>query len=266
VGFTGATGTTWTTVTPGPSGRGLQAYVPMGETHMYAGSSTNFNAYDISATSWATLAAPPTSLAYWGSPALSDGYIWELRENQVVRYDPSAGTWSTVRTDLHSSSDQQSMTVVDRDGNLWALNGLMELVEYDPVADTAAYHATSVTTSMYETRVGYDMLTHSIYFGGFGRPDLYRYDIATGVVTTLASHPESSLNDIFCSDNWGHLYAAGGSSGATLWQYDILTDTWARIPDYPTDHGNNGSCSVHQSGWLYIEPGNLTTIYRIELY
>jgi outer membrane protein assembly factor BamB len=242
------------------------SWVPVGFDEMYAGSSSSFSMLDLVGGTWTTLASPPLTLAYWGSPALANGYIWELRENQVARYDITSNTWSIVRSDLHTGSDQHSMTVTDRDGSLWAFNGLWELVEYDPIADTPTYHATGRSTGMYETRVGYDALTHSIYFGGFGNDDVHRYDIATGVTTTLTPIPESMLNDIFCADHWGHLYAAGNSSGTTIWQYDILADTWARIPDYPVDHGNNGSCSVHQSGWLYVEPGSLSTLYRIALY
>lgn len=266
MGFTGATGTTWETVPTGPStGRGLQAWVPATSGYMYAGTSTTFMRLDISAGTWATLASPSVSLAYWGSPALADGYVWEIRPPSVVRYDPSTNTWSTVRSDLHTG-DEAAMTVTDSLDSLWSFNGSMELVEYDPVTDTVAYHASGITTYSYETRLGYDLMTDSIYFGGFAAGYLYRYDISTGAVTSLTSHPEGSLNDIFCSDHWGHLYAAGGSSGSTIYQYDIMSDTWSRIPDYPTSHGNNGSCSVHQSGWLYVEPGNLSTIYRLALY
>ena len=119
----------------------------------------------------------------------------------------------------------------------------------------------------YETRMGYNAPNNSIYFGGFADDEVYRYDIETGVTdTTLTVHPEGFLNDIFCSDRNGHIYAAGSSSGTSLWQYDIATDTWTTITDYPTDHGNNGSCSVSLDGWLYMEPGSLTTIYKLPLY
>ena len=84
-------------------------------------------------------------------------------------------------------------------------------------------------------------------------------------MTSLAPNPEGQLNDIFCSDHAGHVYAAGGSGGGMFWQYDIASNAWHRIPDYPTDHGNNGSCSVREDGWLYAEPGSLDTVYRIQL-
>mgnify|MGYP001582428471 CR=1 FL=1 len=78
--------------------------------------------------------------------------------------------------------------------------------------------------------------------------------------------PESQLNDIFCSDRSGHIYAAGGSSGTSMYQYDIATDVWAAIPALPSDHGNNGSCTVSYEGWLYVGTGSNYKLHRIELY
>ena len=158
------------------------------------------------------------------------------------------------------------MTVTDIDENIWVYQGNGMLLRYDPYADTYETFETGITTYDYETRLGYDHPTHSIYFGGFGASNLQRYDITSGVTTELTSHPESQLNDIFCSDRSGHLYAAGGSGGTTLWQYVIDTDSWREITPHPVDHGNNGSCTVSEEGYLYIEPGDLSTIYRLPLY
>lgn len=159
-----------------------------------------------------------------------------------------------MRSDL-PASDDHAMTVTADAGNIWSDLSSDELVRYDVSSNTLSYFATGITTSSYETRLGYDADTHSIYFGGFSAGALYRFDIATSTVTRLADHPESYLNDIFCADRSGHIYAAGGWGGQTMWQYDIATDTWTGIPDYPVDHGDNGSCSVHEDGWLYVEPG-----------
>jgi outer membrane protein assembly factor BamB len=120
---------------------------------------------------------------------------------------------------------------------------------------------------VFETRLGYDRPTHSIFFGGFGDDEVYQYDIDTGTTDTSRElHPEGYLNDIFCADRNGHLYAAGGSSGSSLFQYDIADDSWEEIVSYPEDHGNNGSCAVHEDGWLYMEPGSLSTLYRLPLH
>lgn len=231
---------------------------------MYAGTTGTFARLNLTTNTWEARTSSPVSLAYWGSPALALGDLWEIRNTSVVRFRTATNTWTTVRSDL-MGGDQQSMTVTDRDGNLWAVNGT-QLVRYNPTTDTVSYFPTTVVTNLFETRVGYDEITHSIYFGGFSAPNLYRWDIATSTLTALASHPEGMLNDIFCADHSGHIYAAGGSSGNTIWQYDIATNMWNRIVDLPADHGNNGSCSVHEDGWLYVEPGSLTQLHRIQLF
>ena len=266
-GFSGATGTTWELVPPSTLGtRGLMAWVPLGYPTIYVGNGGSFGSYTPATMAWATLAGPPpgSSLAGWGSPALSNDAIWEVLSSTVVRYDPATGLWSTPRSDV-TGGDNASMTVADDAGNLWAYNGAGELVRYDPVADTLSYYP-AAATSPYETRLGYDSDTNSIYYGGFASSSLSRFDIASGTVTTLTPIPEGGLNDIFCSDHTGHIYAAGDFSGMTMWQYTIATDTWARIPDWPIDHGNNGSCAVAEDGWLYVEPGTTSTVYRLELF
>ena len=83
-------------------------------------------------------------------------------------------------------------------------------------------------------------------------------------MTQVTSIPESQLNDIFCSDRSGHVYAAGDSGGVTMFQYDIATDTWSQIPDLPEDHGNNYPCTVDEgAGYLYTGTGS--HLYRLKL-
>ncbi|MCK6516242.1 hypothetical protein L6R46_14445, partial [Myxococcota bacterium] len=77
---------------------------------------------------------------------------------------------------------------------------------------------------------------------------------------------ESQLNDIFCSDRSGHIYAAGATSGTTMYQYTVSTGAWKAIASLPSDHGNNGSCTVSADGWLYVGTGSNLTFYRLQLY
>ena len=268
IGLTGETGDAWVAVGSGPSMRGLQEYLDVGAEYMYVGQDSYFSRMHIDSESWETLPSAPGSLAYWGSAALgSDGGIWQLRQEEGYRYDVDSGSWSTVYGLPNSGGDEQSMTVSDRDGNLWVYQGGTLMLRYDPLTGVADAFTIETTPYSYEMRMGYDPGTHSIVFGGFAESIIYRYDIATGVTdTTLTPHPESMLNDIYCSDRNGHIYAAGMSGGTTLWQYTISTDTWNPIPDYPEDHGNNGSCSVSLDGWLYMEPGSVSTIYKLPLY
>ena len=266
-GLSGEWGSSWVTVASGPSHRGLQEYLDAGAEYMYVGNDRNFSRLHLDSEIWETLASPPGGLAYWGSAALgNDGGLWQIRTSQAYRYDPPSNSWTTKYGFSHSG-DEQSMTVTDRDGNLWAYQGGSMMVRYNPSTEEIDIFDVAIPPSTYETRLGYNRPNHSIYFGGFSDDEVYRYDIETGVTdTTLTRHPEGFLNDIFCSDRNGHIYAAGSSSGTSIWQYDIATDTWTPITDYPTDHGNNGSCSVSLDGWLYMEPGSVTTLYKLPLY
>gem|GEM_PF-1611591 len=269
LGLTGEYGDTWINASfSAPSVRGLQEFLEAGADHMYVGhSSAGFWRMNLDTESWESLASPPGSLANWGSAALgNDGGIWQIRSDQAYRYDIPSNSWST-EYGIWASGDEHSMTVTDRDGVLWAYQGGSSLVSYDPSSGAMDVHSVTATPSVYETRLAYDEPTHSIFFGGFSDDEVYRYDITTGLtVTSIALHPEGFLNDIFCGDRNGHIYAAGGSGGTSIWQYDIATDVWSEITPYPTDHGNNGSCSVSMDGWLYMEPLDVTTLYKLPLY
>ena len=266
-GLTGMTAMTWEPV-PGAAGgmHGFMSWVPAGDRYVYLCAESNLSRLEWMTNTWVTLASPPESFPYWGTPAFANGYLWGIRENRVLRYDIMANTWRTMRSDLHmGGGDDQAMTISDRDGYVWGYNVLDELVRYDPRTDTVAYYPTGITESSFETRLVYDSLTHSIYFAGFAVGTLNRFDIATSRITAMAPNPEGFLNDPACGDRNGHLYVAGGSGGSTVWQLDVVANTWREIPPYPTDHGVNGSCAVLEDGWLYLEPGGATTTYRLRL-
>ena len=259
-GFSGETGDTWEAV--GSLGRGLQDFVPAGEAFMYYGSGTTFARLDIAAGTTGALTSSPRGLAGWGSPTLSGGFIWEIVPPYIVRYDVAAGTWSEVRADVMGASTS-AMTVADDDGNLWGYTRSPErLVRYEIATDTLTYFPTGVSAGT-QTRLGYDATTHSVYFSGAFNPGFYRFDIATEAITTLTPHPEGRVSDTFCADRSGHIYAAGDCGGPSYFQYDIATDTWSPIPDSPLG-GCNGSCSVHEDGWLYTEDFGDT--HRLRLF
>jgi hypothetical protein len=259
-GFTGMTGTTWQSV--GTISRGLQHWVPTGETYMYAGSGGTFVRHEMATMLTSPLVAAPSGLAGWGSPTLVGGNLWEIVPPNILRYDIMADSWTTVRSDVPGTSTD-SMTVFDGAGNLWAYRSGDALVRYTIATNTISEFTTGVVAST-QTRLGYDPGTNSLYFGSaLSTSSFHRFDIATSVVSTLAPHPEGTLSDTFCTDLSGHIYAAGACGGPTMYMYDIATNAWSLIPDLPTS-GCNGSCSVHEDGWLYVE--DLGTAHRIELY
>lgn len=225
------------------------SWAPPGSAFLYATSGGTFARYSISAGTWGGLVSPPVSLSGWGSPAQVGSDIWEISVPRIVRYTVASGTWATVRSNVTGAQDH-SQTAVDRDGNIWSYNA-SQLVRYAPTTDTLTYFPTTLG-GQYETRLIYDELTNSIYFGGFGGRALYRFDLGTQAITSMAPKPANMLSNVFCSDRSGHIYSGGCGGASEMYQFTTTTNTWRRIPDFPIGTwGCNGNCGVSGDGFLY---------------
>ena len=189
--------------------------------------------------------------------------LYMIRNSNVYKYTPATDTWTTATA--ISGGDDLNMTESDEFGVVYGHTSSGQMVEYDTNTGTLTYTTTGYG-SQYETRLGYDPGTRAIFFGAYNANNLYKFDLTTKKVTVMASHPESQLNDIFCSDRSGHIYAAGDYYGTTMYQYTVATGAWKAIASLPTDHGNNGSCTVSGDGWLYVGTGGNLTFYRLQLY
>jgi len=262
-GFDGTTGTSWETLASAPTSlMALQTYHSASESDViYNTYSSTAAYYDPNTNTWTSVSSTKPYTGNWTQLAPWDGKLWEIRNSSIYSYDLASDTWTTVAST--SWTDDANMTVSDEYGVIYGYDGSGNIAVYDTVTGTQTSYASGLG-SEYETRLGYDPGTRAVFFGAFHYANLYKFDIATGSISTMASHPESYLNDIFCSDQSGHIYSAGGSSGTTIWQYDIATDSWSSIPDLPVDHGNNYTCTVSDTGWLYV--GVSTSFYRLALY
>jgi hypothetical protein len=266
--FDGTTGSTWEPLAAALDyGEALLAYRPMAVQKLYnfLGSNTgNYGqVYDIAMNTWSQLPnVMPYTQNYYGGAAYAAGKIWLLRNNNVYAFNVADSTWTNPKSGI--GSDDYSMTESDEYGHLYAHVSSGAIIEYDPVMNAFATYSDG-KASLFETRLGYDPGTRAIYFGAYGSPSLFKMDLYTHVVTARTSHPESQLSDIFCSDRSGHIYAAGGSSGTTIWKYDIAGDAWSRIPDLPVDQSNTGTCSVSEDGYLYVLTGVNKAFYRLRL-
>ncbi|MFN7143754.1 MAG: MopE-related protein [Myxococcota bacterium] len=260
--FDGTFGDTWEPIASSlarPSS--LQGYVPAGG-RLHNFESNPGTVYDPETDSWSYLATYAPYARTWNSMTPFAGQLYAIMGSNVYRYTPEDDTWETLAA--VTGTDEFSMTESDEDGNIYAYVAEGNLVVYDAVGGGVEYIPTGLG-SEYEPRLGYDPTTRGLYFGAFYTPNLYRYDLDSGEITEVTPHPESQLNDIFCSDRSGHIYAAGGGSGTTIWQYTTATDTWAPLPDLPSDHGNNSTCSVAEDGWLYVGTDS-SAMYRLALY
>ena len=261
--FDGTTGSSWETLASSPySLFSLQTYHSESEYDViYNTHGSTAAYYDPDADSWTSVSSSSPYTGTWTAMAPWDGKLWMIRNGYVYSYDPALDSWATVT--YGGWSEDAAMTESDEYGMIYGHDGAGAIVVYDTSTGSYTDYSHSYG-SEYETRLAYDPGTRAVYFGAFHYGNIYKFDIATGSISTQTTHPESYLNDIYCSDRSGHIYSAGSSSGTTMWQYDIGADAWNSIPDFPVDHGNNWSCVVSDTGWLYV--GNGTDFYRLALY
>jgi hypothetical protein len=238
--------------------------------NMY-GNSGRGSRYSAATNTWTPLTNALPIGDYWFSLAAvgRNLYGFQAYTNNIQKFSAATETWS-VPTTFTGSTAEYPTAVADVAGRIYGYLSNGNVVAYNPLTNTVAYYGTSIPTlrgngSLYETRMAYNPGTNSLYLGGYGTPELYRFNLTTLSTTQLASIPESQLNDMFCGDRSGHIYAAGDSGGATFWQYTIATNTWTQLPNLPFDHGNSGTCTVSEAGYLYAGSGDNSNFARIPL-
>jgi cysteine-rich repeat protein len=242
---------------------GLMTFHPAGLPLIYNMYDATGQSYNPATDTWSHLANVAPFNHWWASMAPVGGKLYMIRNNSVYSYNPPTDTWATLANVV--GGDDFSMTESDEFGHVFGYVKSGNIVDYNTATGTVTYYPTG-TGAEYETRMGYDPQTRAIFFGAYDTPVLYRMDLTTKAVTQMASIPESQLNDIFCSDRSGHIYVAGDLSGTTIFQYDIATNTYKLLPALPSNHGNNGTCTVSETGWLYVGTGSEGKFYRIQLF
>ncbi len=263
VGFDGTFGTSWQSL-PAPiePSYALDVYHPLEMDWIHNNHGSPPERFDGLAQQWVD--APPTPCGPpWATLAPWDGRLWLARCDAIHAYDPVSELW-TVEAGL-VGGDDLNMTETDEAGHVYGYTEAGSIVDYDSVAGSVSYLVTGLGRQ-YETRLAYDPAGHALFLGAYNGSALHRVDLATGSTTALTPIPETQLGDIFCGDRAGHIYVAGGTGGSSMWQYDIASDAWNPLPDLPADHGDNGSCTVSETGWLYVGTGSLGTLFRLPLY
>jgi outer membrane protein assembly factor BamB len=263
--FTGATGTAWETKKTSPALGGQPGFSDLntGST-FYAAGGTNFDLYTATTDTWTPLAAIPTSVTSWVAPLwTAPDTIYMFGGGAVMQYTISSNSWTTVKSGLSTYTSAQSAH--DDAGHLFTLQTDGNIAQFDIATGTVTTLAFTAG-GMSEPRMTYDSCAKKLYLAPqFTSGTLYSYDPVTKTTATLKSHPDGFMNDVFCSDRSGHVYAAGASGGTDFWQYTTATDTWTSLPAMPADHGDNGACGVTEDGWLYTVPMSGGIVYRLQL-
>lgn len=263
--FSGATGTVWESRAGAPSQGGQPGWSDQNLAGIFfSAGGTDFAKYTAATNAWTTLAAIPVGVASWVSPqwiGLDDVYL--LASGDVQHYSVATNTWSTLKTGLSTFGSSESAH--DDAGNLYTLQTDGNIVKYN-IATNTATTLTFGATGMSEPRMTWDSCTKKLFIApGFASAPFFSFDPATSTKVTLASNPDGLVNDVFCGDRSGHVYAAGAVSGTQIWQYTTATNAWAKIPNLPIDHGFNGACTVTGDGYLYTTPSSAGAVNRIQL-
>ena len=220
--------------------------------------------YDPLSDSWSYLGDVMPYTGNMKSMAPVQDKLWMLRNETVYVFDPASETWDIKGS--YSGGDDINQTIADYSGYVYghAQNGT--IIRFSVEGETISQYTTGLG-EQYETRMVFDPTVNAIFFGAYNTPEIHRFELNSLSMSpaVLSSIPEPQLNPIFCGDHSGHIYAAGGYFGNTMWQYEIATDSWTSLPDLPQDHGNNGSCTVSEEGYLYVGTGSLLRLFRLPL-
>jgi hypothetical protein len=266
--FDGTQTGTWQVLATSPSDLGAPGatdYTPAGQTGWFLLEDSSMAYYDPTTNMWTSVAAPPFALDGWPGAAWIGNSLYVIKAGSVIQYDIPTNAWSTPLMGGVHDNDQNTTTHNTDGTQLYTITTVPEIATYDIATNSMSYTAYA-PASAGESHSAWDVCSSKLYISAdFSTPNLDSYDPATGAVTALAPIPESKMNDIFCGDRSGHLYAAGNSSGTTFWKYDIATNPWSQLPDLPFDQGNNGACGVSNDGWLYVTSGNNNSVARIQL-
>lgn len=246
-------------------GMGMSGYVPAGGTDTtYLSYNSSFTSYATGTDAYTALTDSPVSFPSYGSTAWFAGALWAVASSSVIRYDLTGGTWSTPATGV-TSSGFGNQTSNDDAGNIWSYSSESSLLEYNISAGTTTYHTLPTPLGGSEPRIVFDSCDGLFYLTDYFTLPFYSYDPVTGTQKTLTPLPGSTeFQDGFCSDRSGHIFAV--TSGSTMYQYTIATDTWVAMPSGGVVGSATSACGIGADGYLYAtDPSVASTMFRIQL-
>jgi len=252
----GATGSWGLGAVYGGGVPGFSDISPIGAGAIYSISSSSLYKYTISSASWSTVATTaPVSFGGWNGPAWIGNNLYFLYSGSAYRYDMGANSWATLATGLPSTSYNDNAR--DVAGNIYTIDANAKVIQFTPATNGWREIAPTVSIGgISEPHIAYDSCSGLLYLvPSFGGTGLFSMNPADGTTVQLASIPSGQISDGFCSDNSGHLYAAGTAMGQQFYQYNISSNSWSALPTPPASVGNCGSCSVGDDGKLYFVGG-----------
>jgi outer membrane protein assembly factor BamB len=247
-------------------GPGFSDLTPPDGGMFFAIQGTALWSYSLASNVWTELTGPGANVGGWSGPAWLGDSLYLLNDTQVFVYSIPTNTWSVPLTGIPDSGEDSN--VHDNSGNVYTFAANGDILEYSTTGNAViSLPLARLFPELNEPRMVYDSCSGLLYvvprFDGKGLDSVNPYTLA---VIPLTPIPDAQINDIFCSDNAGHLYAGGAANGTQFWQYTIATNAWQQIAAPPFSVGNNGACTVGSDDNLYFTPGDNLSMARIDLH
>jgi hypothetical protein len=256
--FVGTTVGVYSSRDAGPLlGPGYSDLTPIGAGSLYALQSTSLYQYTFATDSWAAMASPPQSVAYFPTPAWVGSRLYAIHGGFVLAYDIPTNTWITLLTGQPATP--QTGNTHDLSGNVYALATAGGILKYNIASNTLTTITPSISLGTYtEPTIVFDDCTGLLYIApAWSGPTMYSVNPNTGATVALTSIPDTQTNDMFCADHSGHIFAGGNSSNAQFWVYTIATNSWAKMTQTaPFAAGSQGACTVGDDNYLYVTNGS----------
>lgn len=209
------------------------------------------------------------------------GFLYVATENAIRKYkidDHSEIYTKSNRVTAHGSieyngsmyvlgGDNESLGYMDRGSEFWTYN--FSTRDWSRLTDLPVGRRNHIA-EIYNGKI---YVYGGIGSGGSGElNDLWEYDISSGIWTELTNGSGKRMNHISTIYN-GKIYVLGGHyyDGTStqylndFWQYDIPSDTWTELTNYPKSSIAVRDADVY-NGKIYVVDYYSTTEYEIQEY
>ena len=215
------------------------------------GSETQF--IDITGIPDALLVRGPTICTCdWNKLILTGGY----RTDVCVMLDISTKKWKKMNNLKRQSYVHASVCILQQ---LFIFGGEMStrlpmewstIVEYLNIEHE---HGVWQSAPPIPSALEYPKITNTetnVYLMGYNNPVVYLFDVIKKVWSQKAEMPQNPGRAFSIAASNANLYAAGGVR-RICWQYNISTDSWAKLSSPALEH-YNGALIFHQNSLLLL--------------
>ena len=233
---------------------------------------TVFYSYDISTDTWNTLAPSPSSFYDDTKGVVAGDNLYFLRAyntNLFYRYNPAGNSWSEMATTPANARYGAALAYPGSGDYIYGTRGAYTRsfwrysISGNTWDDAAVADLPDDAESAYGSRMISDG-TDIFYIAGMGVSRMFKYDISEDSWTEMSIPPFSPYYGTDISYYNGRIYALAGWYKTDFWEYNIVNDSWRRLPDLSgyrvTDIGPYAGASIEfdQTSSFYVSRGGNT--------